>query len=108
MTSICWIHPTTKATVLQPLFHRLSTIVGPIVRPDVKLEQRFLADSGNFTRSLYAEHLNSVHMVEAALQAQNDGFDGVCSVAGTTRCGRHAKSSISRSPPSVSNHCWLP
>jgi allantoin racemase len=77
MTRICWIHPTTKTEVLQPLWHRLSDTVSSAVRSDVRLEHRFLPRSGNFTRSLYAEHLNSVHMVEAALQAQDDGFDSV-------------------------------
>jgi allantoin racemase len=75
--SICWIHPTSKIERLEPLWAKLCDVVDPVLRVDIAVEQRFLAKSGNFTRSLYAEHLNSVHMVEAALQAQADGFDGV-------------------------------
>lgn len=74
---ICWIHPTTRNDGLSRLWDKLDAVVRPALRPDTELEFRFLARSGNFTRSLYAEHLNSVHMVEAALQARDDGFDGV-------------------------------
>lgn len=74
---ICWVHPTTRTETLEPLWARLDQIVRPALRDDVELEHRFLDRSGNFTRSLYAEHLNSVHMVEAALRAQDEGFDGV-------------------------------
>lgn len=74
---LCWIHPTTKSPELAPLWSRLEGIMRPVLRPDAEIEHRFLKKSGNFTRSLYAEHLNSVHMVEAALEAERDGFDGV-------------------------------
>lgn len=74
---ICWIHPTTKNDQLESLWRKLDATVRPALRPDTELEFRFLPRSGNFTRSLYAEHLNSVFMVEAALKAQDDGFDGV-------------------------------
>ncbi len=74
---LCWIHPTTKIPHLAPLWSHLENTIRPVLRPDVQIEFRFLKKSGNFTRSLYAEHLNSVHMVEAALEAERDGFDGV-------------------------------
>lgn len=74
---LCWIHPTTKSPELAPLWARLEQVVHPALRPDTEIEHRFLEKSGNFLRSMYAEHLNSVHVVEAALQAECDGFDGV-------------------------------
>jgi allantoin racemase len=74
---ICWIHPTTRNNALEPLWAKLDEVVRPAMRQDTQLEQHFLARSGNFVRSLYAEHLNSVHIVEAAIQAEKDGFDGV-------------------------------
>lgn len=77
LVKICWIHPTTRDDALEPLWSRLDETIRPILRKDTQLEQRFLARSGNFVRSLYAEHLNSVHLVDAALQAEKDGFDAV-------------------------------
>ena len=74
---LCWIHPTTKTPDLAGLWSRLEEIVSPSLRPDTEIEHRFLKKSGNFVRSLYAEHLNSVHMIEAALEAESDGFDGI-------------------------------
>ena len=73
---LCWLHPTTRTEALAPLWAKLKASIRPCLRPDTEVEFRFMAQSGNFTRSLYAEHLNSVHMVEAALQAEEDGFDG--------------------------------
>ena len=77
MASICWIRLTSKSERLQPPWAKLRDVVDPSLRVDIAVEQRFLAKSRNFTRSLYAEHLNSVHMIEAASHAQADGFDGV-------------------------------
>ena len=74
---LCWIHPTTKNDKLAPLWAKLDAAVKPVLHPDTELEFRFPERSGNFTRSLYAEHLNSVFLVEEALRAQKDGFDGV-------------------------------
>lgn len=74
---LCWIHPTTKNDALNPLWAKLDKVVRETLRPDTKLEFRFLEKSGNFVRSLYAEQLNSVHIVEAAMKAEADGFDGV-------------------------------
>ena len=74
---LCWLHPTTRTGVLEPLWVKLEASIRPILRPDTQVEFRFMARSGNFTRSLYAEHLNSVHMIEAAIHAEADGFDGV-------------------------------
>jgi allantoin racemase len=74
---ICWIHPTTRNDQLESLWRKLDETVRPALRSDTELEFRFLTKSTNFTRSLYAEHLNSVFMVEAALKAREDGFDGV-------------------------------
>lgn len=74
---ICWLHPTTRDDTLDALWDRLEAVVRPVLHRDTELEFRFLPESGNFVRSLYAEHLNSVHIVEAALRAERDGFDGV-------------------------------
>jgi allantoin racemase len=74
---LCWIHPTTKNPTLEPLWQKLEATVRLVLHPGTELEFRFLEKSGNFTRSLYAEHINSVHMVEAAIKAEADGFDGV-------------------------------
>ena len=74
---LCWLHPTMRTEALAPLWAKLEASIRPCLRPDTEVEFRFMAQSGNFTRSLYAEHLNSVHLVEAALQAEEDGFDGV-------------------------------
>lgn len=74
---ICWIHPTTQSTALAPLWDALERTVTPGLSRDTVVEHRFPAHSGNFTRSLYAEHLNSVLMVDEATRAERDGFDGV-------------------------------
>jgi allantoin racemase len=74
---LCWLHPTTRNPDLSALWDKLETTIRPCLRPDTEVEFRFPTVSANFTRSLYAEHLNSVHMIEAALQAEADGFDGV-------------------------------
>jgi len=75
---LCWIHPTTHNEQLASLWSKLDEIIRPILAPQTSLEFRFLPKSTNFTRSLYAEHLNAVHMLEAAQQAERDGFDAVC------------------------------
>jgi allantoin racemase len=74
---LCWLHPTTRIEALEPLWAKLENEIRLILRPDTQIEFRFMPNSGNFTRSLYAEHLNSVHMIEAAMQAEDEGFDGV-------------------------------
>lgn len=74
---LCWIHPTGPNDALAPLWARLDATVRPALCADTVLDYRFLPRSGSFTRSLYAEHLNSVAMVEAALAAEADGFDAV-------------------------------
>jgi allantoin racemase len=74
---LCWIHPTGRNAALEPLWNTIHETVGSAVAQGVQLDFRFLDNSGGFTRSLYAEHLNSVLMVEAAIQAQADGYDGV-------------------------------
>ncbi|MCZ4291626.1 aspartate/glutamate racemase family protein [Hoeflea alexandrii] len=74
---LCWIHPTTRIERLERLWGRIEASILPVLRPDCQLEFRFLPASGNFTRSLYAEHLNSVHMIEAAIRAEADGIDGI-------------------------------
>lgn len=74
---LCWIHPTGRNAALEPLWNTIHQSVAAAVAPGVQLDFRFLDNSGGFTRSLYAEHLNSVLMVEAAIQAQADGYDGV-------------------------------
>ncbi|ABE58767.1 aspartate/glutamate racemase family protein [Chromohalobacter israelensis] len=74
---LCWIHPTPRTTELEALWQALATSMSAIVAPGNRLDFRFLENSGGFTRSLYAEHLNSVLMVEAAIQAQDEDYDGV-------------------------------
>ncbi|WP_213940440.1 aspartate/glutamate racemase family protein [Pseudomonas sp. dw_612] len=74
---LCWIHPTGRNPALEPLWNTLPETVGGALAQGVQLDFRFLDNSGGFTRSLYAEHLNSVLMVEAAIKAQADGYDGV-------------------------------
>lgn len=74
---LCWIHPTMRTAAMEPLWAKMEASVTRILRPGTEVEFRFLPSSGNFTRSLYAEHLNSVHMVEAAIVAEAEGFDGV-------------------------------
>ncbi|SCW67075.1 aspartate/glutamate racemase family protein [Ancylobacter rudongensis] len=74
---LCWIHPTTASDALAPLWQKLDAAVRPALHQGTELEFRFLPRSGNFVRSAYAEHINSVHIVEAALKAEADGFDGI-------------------------------
>ncbi|MDN7177356.1 aspartate/glutamate racemase family protein [Caballeronia sp. SEWSISQ10-4 2] len=74
---ICWIHPTTKTPELAPLWTTIEQTVSPDLLPGTEIEYRFSAGSANFTRSSYAEHLNSVLMLDQAIQAEKDGFDGV-------------------------------
>lgn len=74
---LCWIHPTARTAALEPLWNTIHESLGAAVAPGTRLDFRFLEGSGGFTRSLYAEHLNSVLMVEAAIKAQADGYDGV-------------------------------
>lgn len=74
---LCWIHPTPRTRELEALWQALATSMSTILAPGNRLDFRFLENSGGFTRSLYAEHLNSVLMVEAAIQAQDEGYDGV-------------------------------
>ncbi|MFJ3370183.1 aspartate/glutamate racemase family protein [Pseudomonas sp. NPDC086251] len=74
---LCWIHPTGRNPVLEPLWNTIHDTVGGALAKGTQLDFRFLDNSGGFTRSLYAEHLNSVLMVEAAIKAQADGYDGV-------------------------------
>ena len=74
---LCWLHPTTRNEDLDALWRKLEDTVRPVLMPETQLEFRFLERSGNYTRSLYAEHLNSVLLLEAALRARDDGFDGV-------------------------------
>ncbi|KAE8756702.1 hydantoin racemase [Paraburkholderia madseniana] len=74
---ICWVHPTTRTSALTPLWTTIEQTIAPIVSPGTEIEYRFSTGSANFTRSSYAEHLNSVLMLDQAIQAEKDGFDGV-------------------------------
>jgi allantoin racemase len=74
---LCWIHPTARNPALGPLWNIMHDTLSGALAQGGKLDFRFIDNSGGFTRSLYAEHLNSVLMVEAAIQAQADGYDGV-------------------------------
>ncbi|MBN3857948.1 hydantoin racemase [Paraburkholderia sp. Ac-20340] len=74
---ICWIQPTTKLDALAPVWNTLEAEIPPLLSPQCSVEFRYTRQSTNFTRSLYAEHLNSVAMMDEALAAERDGFDGV-------------------------------
>lgn len=74
---LCWIHPTTQSSGLAPLWDVLERTIAPALSRDTTIEHRYPKHSGNFTRSLYAEHLNSVLMMDEAMRAERDGFDGV-------------------------------
>lgn len=74
---ICWINTTARNEKFEPLYAKLNKMVRPILSPDTEVEFRFLPKGGDFLRSLYAEHLNSVLVVEAALQAEAEGSDAV-------------------------------
>lgn len=75
--NICWIHPTPRNKALEELWSVIEKNMSAITEPDTTIEFRFPEKSVGFTRSLYAEHLNSVLMLEEAIKAQEDGFDGV-------------------------------
>lgn len=74
---IRWIHPTRPSPTMQPLWTRMECAQRAIARPDCVLDFAFPELSANFGRSFYAEQLNGVGMVEAALAAEADGYDGV-------------------------------
>ncbi|TKI06996.1 aspartate/glutamate racemase family protein [Martelella alba] len=74
---ICWIHPTARTAALEDLWSAIETNIAAITEKDTTIHFRFPAMSTGFTRSLYAEHINSVLMLEEALKAQDEGFDGV-------------------------------
>ncbi|WP_433457810.1 aspartate/glutamate racemase family protein [Pseudochelatococcus sp.] len=74
---ICWINTTARNENFEPLYAKLNEMVRPVLHPETELDFRFLPQGGDFLRSLYAEHLNSVLVVEAALQAEAEGFDAV-------------------------------
>ncbi|NIE63354.1 aspartate/glutamate racemase family protein [Burkholderia sp. Ax-1719] len=74
---ICWIHPTTKVAALEPVWNMLETEIPPLLSPGSSVAFRYTRHSADFTRSLYAEHLNSVAMMDEAIAAASDGFDGV-------------------------------
>ncbi|WP_205992269.1 aspartate/glutamate racemase family protein [Paraburkholderia sp. Ac-20347] len=62
---------------LEPVWSMLETEIPPLLAPGSTVEFRYARQSANFTRSLYAEHLNSVAMMDEAIAAGSDGFDGV-------------------------------
>lgn len=72
---ICWINTTSYNKKFVPLYEKVQAMTGAVLNPDTEVDFRFLPRSGNFLRSLYAEHLNSVLVVEAGLQAEAEGFD---------------------------------
>jgi allantoin racemase len=74
---LCWIHPTARNPRLEPLWTSIHETITKALAPGCTLDFRFLEKSGGFTRSLYAEHLNSVLMVEAAIEAEQAGYEGV-------------------------------
>lgn len=74
---ICWINTDSRNAALEQMYAKLDEMVRPVLHPDTEVEYRFPARSGDFLRSLYAEHLNSVLVVEEALKAEAEGFDAV-------------------------------
>ncbi|WP_321843683.1 aspartate/glutamate racemase family protein [Paraburkholderia bannensis] len=74
---ICWIQPTTKLADLAPIWATLEAEMPPLLAPGNSVEFRYTRQSTNFTRSSYAEHLNSVAMMDEAIGAARDGYDGV-------------------------------
>lgn len=74
---LCWIHPTARSTALDDLWPAIENNISSVTESGTTIHYRFPEKSVGFTRSLYAEHLNSVLMLEEALKAQDDGFDGI-------------------------------
>ncbi len=74
---ICWIHPTARSEILDNLWPTLEQSIRSVVAPGTTVDFRFLESSIGFTRSLYAEHMNSVLMLEEALKARDEGYDGI-------------------------------
>ncbi len=74
---ICWIHPTARSASLDDLWPTLEQSIRSVMAPGTTVDFRFPESSIGFTRSLYAEHMNSVLMLEEALQARDDGYDGI-------------------------------
>lgn len=74
---ICWINTTAHNERFEPLYAKLKATVTPVLNPDTELDFRFLPGGGDFLRSAYAEHLNSVLVVETAIAAEAEGADVV-------------------------------
>jgi allantoin racemase len=74
---ICWINTDSRNPRLEPLYAKLDKMVRPTLHPGTEVDYHFLARAGDFLRSLYAEHLNSVLVVEEAIKAEAEGFDAV-------------------------------
>ncbi len=74
---ICWINTDSRNPKLEAMYAKLDQMVRSVLHPETEVEYRFPALAGDFLRSLYAEHLNSVLVVEEALKAEAEGFDAV-------------------------------
>lgn len=74
---ICWINTDTRNPALEPMYARLDQMVRPVLHPETEVEYRFPERAGDYLRSLYAEHLNSVLVIEEAIRAEAEGFDAV-------------------------------
>ena len=74
---MCWVHPTARLPEMEQLWSTIETTMNPVVAAGNEIEYRFCEGSANFTRSSYAEHMNSVLMMDQAIRAERDGFDGV-------------------------------
>ncbi len=74
---ICWINTDSRNPKLESMYSKLDEMVRPVLHPETEVEYRFPERSGDFLRSLYAEHLNSVLVIEEALKAEAEGFDAV-------------------------------
>lgn len=74
---MCWVHPTAKVPEMEQLWSAIERTMNPVVAMGNEIGYRFCERSANFTRSSYAEHLNSVLIMDQAIRAEQDGFDGV-------------------------------
>jgi allantoin racemase len=72
---IRWIHPTRPVEALAPLWRRMEDAQRAIARPDSTVAFAYPELSANFGRSFYAEQLNAIGMVEAAVAAEAEGCD---------------------------------
>ncbi|WP_138466000.1 aspartate/glutamate racemase family protein [Poseidonocella sp. HB161398] len=74
---ICWINTDSRNPALEPMYAKVDAMVRQPLHPGTEVKWRFPVKAGDYLRSLYAEHLNSVLVVEEAIRAEEEGFDAV-------------------------------